>query len=178
MKVKTIEAHDTEVTELFKSVFSVAEGVAEGIVIGKLVAELSARIDGKDIIAIGAYQDEILIGAIFFTRLTFVNNSILVYMLAPVAVSSSHQKQGVGQALINEGILLMKKHNVQVLITYGDPKYYSKMGFKPLAEATIQAPLPLSMPIGWQGQSLFNNSIPILDGRPNCVKAFDNPDYW
>ena len=79
-----------EVAGLFTSAFSSSEGEKEGKLIGNLASELSLSTDNKEIICIGAYKDESIIGAIFFTRLRF-NESIKVCMLAPVAVSTTHQ---------------------------------------------------------------------------------------
>jgi predicted N-acetyltransferase YhbS len=67
---------------------------------------------------------------------------------------------------------------VNVAVTYGDPSFYSKVGFQTLSENVIQAPLKLSMPFGWLGQSLTGDSIPNIDERPVCVKEFNDPVYW
>lgn len=166
-----------EVTNLFTSVFSVSEGEQEGNVIGKLVKELADHIDNQEIICIGAYDKDALIGAIFFTRLGFDEN-IEVFMLAPVAVNTAHQGTGVGQALINFGLFELKSRSVAIAITYGDPSFYSKVGFQPLSERIIQAPLQLSMPEGWLGLSLHGVQIPTLTSRPTCVRQFSNPKYW
>lgn len=166
-----------EVTELFVSVFSDAEGDKEGQLVGNLASELSSNIDNQEIICLGTYEKESLIGSIFFTRLRF-DDSIQVYMLAPVAVSTHHQGKGVGKALINYGLNELKSRSVAVAITYGDPAFYSKVGFQALSEDIIQAPLKLSMPEGWLGQSLTGEPIPTIKGRPTCVKEFDDPAYW
>ncbi len=166
-----------EVTSLFASVFTSSEGEKEGRLIGNLASELSSRIDNQEIICIGTYEKESIIGAIFFTRLRF-NEGNQVYMLAPVAVSTKHQGKGVGQALINYGLNELKKRSVAVVITYGDPSFYSKVGFQPLSENIIQAPLKLSMPEGWLGQSLTEDPIPTVNDRPTCVKEFNDPTYW
>jgi predicted N-acetyltransferase YhbS len=166
-----------EVAGLFTTVFSASEGEKEGKLIGSLAAELSSSTDNKEIICIGAYKDESIIGAIFFTRLRF-NESINVYMLAPVAVSTTHQGIGVGQALINYGLQELQSRSVSVVITYGDPSFYSKVGFQALSEAVIQAPLKLSMPEGWLGQSLTEEPILTINERPICVKEFNDPIYW
>lgn len=99
-------------------------------------------------------------------------------MLAPVAVSTEHQGKGVGQALINYGLNELKNRSVDIAITYGDPAFYRKVGFLPLSEKIIQAPLTLSMPEGWLGQSLTDDPIPTITDRPKCVEAFNNPVYW
>jgi len=166
-----------EVTNLFTSVFTSSEGVKEGKRIGNLVSKLSSGIDNQEIICFGAYEQETLIGAIFFTRLRF-NEENQVYMLAPVAVSTKHQGKGVGQALINYGLDELKNRSVAVAITYGDPSFYSKVGFQSLSENIIRAPLKLSMPVGWLGQSLTGEPIQPINGRPTCVKEFNDPAYW
>ena len=166
-----------EIAGLFISVFTSSEGEKEGKLLGKLVSELSSDIDNEEIICIGSYENESLIGCIFFTRLQF-NESILVYMLAPVAVSTEFQGKGIGQALIKYGLNLLKDRSANIAITYGDPSFYSKVGFKPLPEEIIQAPLQLSIPAGWLGQSLTGDPILTINERPTCVKAFNDPVYW
>jgi putative acetyltransferase len=166
-----------EVANLFTSVFSSSEGEQEGRLIGQLASELASRIDNHEIVCIGAYEDRAMIGAIFFSRLRF-DEPIEAYMLAPVAVSTTHQGLGNGQALIKFGLQELKSRSATVAVTYGDPAFYSKVGFQALSEGVIQAPLPLSMPEGWLGQSLSEEPIPILSSRPACVQEFDNPDYW
>ena len=166
-----------EVTHLFTSVFTASEGETEGRLVGNLASELSSHIDHQDIICFGTYEKGSLIGSIFFTRLQFSDAS-QVYMLAPVAVSTHHHGQGVGQALINYGLNKLKKRSVVVVITYGDIAFYSKVGFQSLSESIIQAPLKLSMPEGWLGQSFTEDAIMPINNRPTCVKAFNNPAYW
>ena len=166
-----------EITELFTSVFTSSEGEKEGKLIGKLSSALASNIDDEETICFGAYKNESLIGSIFFTHLRF-NKPIQVYMLAPVAVSAELQGKGIGQALINYGLNELKNRSVSIAITYGDPSFYSKVGFKPLSEDVIQAPLELSMPGGWLGQSLTRDPIPAIKERPTCVKEFNDPVYW
>mgnify|MGYP001826468253 CR=1 FL=1 len=166
-----------EVTSLFTSVFTASAGEKEGRLIGDLASKLSARTDDQEIICIGAYEQGSLIGSIFFTRLRF-NGGIRVYLLAPVAVSTDHQGKGVGQALINYGLNELKKRSVAVVVTYGDPSFYSRVGFEALPEHVIRAPLKLSMPAGWLGQSLTAEPIPTVNERPACVKEFNDPVYW
>ncbi len=166
-----------EVASLFTSVFTSSEGEDEGRLIGNLASELSSVIDNRKIVCFGTFEKESIIGLIFFTRLRF-KETIQVYMLAPVAVGKEHQGKGVGQALINFGLDELKNRSVDVAITYGDPSYYSKVGFRALSEKVIQAPFELSMPEGWLGQSLTGGPIPIIKEHSTCVKEFNDPAYW
>ncbi len=166
-----------EITALFASVFTESEGESEGQLIRNLVLKLSSNIDNQEIICLSAYQEELIIGSIFLTRLK-VNKPIDIYMLAPVAVSTEYQGKGIGQALINYGLKELKNRDIAVAITYGDPSFYSKVGFESLSEEIIKAPLKMSMPEGWLGQSLTEKNIPFIGERPSCVKEFNDPVYW
>jgi len=166
-----------EITDLFTSTFTASEGEEEGLLIGKLASQLSSKIDNREIIGLGIYDKTVLIGSIFFTRLQF-DEPILVYMLAPVAVNTEHHGKGVGQTLIKYGLNELKRRLVEIVVTYGDPAFYSKVGFHSLSEEIIQAPLKLSMPEGWLGRSLTNKPIEAIKGRPKCVEAFNDPAYW
>jgi len=165
------------IESLCASVFSQSEGEQEGKLIGNLAKELIATTNSRDLYGFVAVDGEQIIGAIFFSRLTFESN-IDVFILAPVAVLTEDQGKGIGQTLITHGLRELKKNGVRVVTTYGDPAFYSKVGFHPLSQDMIEAPLALSHPEGWLGQSLTNDSIEPIPGSCSCVKALDHSGYW
>lgn len=169
--------HKVKIEKLFTSTFTSSEGRREGLLIGRLSAELSKEINDRDIICFGAFIKKDLIGSIFFTRLYF-DTKINIYMLAPVAVSPQHQNKGIGLSLIKFGIKKLKEKSVDIIITYGDPGFYSKAEFLKIKENVIKPPFKLSMPEGWLGQTLTGKSIPAIKEKPSCVKAFQNQAYW
>ena len=178
MKCRSYQLNESsEIETLFLSTFTDSEGESEGRLISNLVRELISDTDGQDLFGFVAVDDSTLIGAIFFSRLTF-GDELDAFMLSPVAVHSDHQGKGVGQALINHGLQTLKEHGVEVIVTYGDPAFYSKVGFSPLSEEVVKAPLKLSHPEGWLGQSFTDQSIKPISSACKCVKAFDNPAYW
>jgi putative acetyltransferase len=73
----------------------------------------------------------------------------LVYLLAPVAVDNNFQKKGIGKKIIQFALKYLKKQKVDLLMTYGDPNYYRKSGFKKTNVSLIPAPYKLSQPMGW-----------------------------
>lgn len=99
-------------------------------------------------------------------------------MLSPVAVLTSRQGQGIGKKLIQFGLDRMRARGADIAVTYGDPDFYGDVGFLPLSEDCLKAPMKLSMPFGWLGQSLTASPIPVFKDRPTCVAAFNNPAYW
>ena len=165
-----------ELVKFYQDVFSDSEGPAEGAVIGNLVRELLETTSEGDIDGYVASSAG-LTGAILFTRMTF-NPAVKAFILSPVAVKTAVQGTGVGQRLINHGLAQLQRAGVELVFTYGDPAYYVKTGFEPLAEEMIQAPQPLSQPHGWQCQSLTGRPVDSRRERPVCVKALNKPEYW
>jgi len=143
---------------LFRSTFSSAEGEDEGKLIGNLASELAITIDDANVLCFAAIEDRSVIGAIFLTRLGFQDEA-LVYMLAPVAVLTTHQRSGIGKELITFALGFMAKTGTEVVVTYGDPDFYGKFGFTPLSEKVLKPPMDLSMPFGWLGKSLTDKPI-------------------
>lgn len=178
MKRRSYQPNESsEIEALFLAGFTDSEGETEGKLISNLVRELISNTDTHDLYGFVSVDESDLVGAIFFSRLTF-DNKINAFLLSPVVVRSSYQGRGVGQELINHGLQILKREGVEIVITYGDPAFYSKVGFSPLTEEIVQAPLKLSHPEGWLGQSLSGEPIKAIPGRCKCVKAFDNPAYW
>ncbi len=166
-----------EIKSLFTKVFSDSENESEGILIGNLAYELITETDKKDLYGFVATENEKIIGCIFFSRLIF-ESDICAFILSPVAVHTDHHGKGVGQKLINYGIKILKDEGVELIMTYGDINFYSKVGFKPVSEEVVKAPLKLTYPEGWIGQSLISDIVAPIAGNSFCVKALNKPEYW
>lgn len=166
-----------EIKELFTKVFSDSEGQAEGVLTGNLAYDLISNTEPKDLYGFVAIKNNEIIGSIFFSRLTFECN-INAFLLAPVAIHTDYQGKGIGQKLINFGINKLKENGVALVFTYGNPKFYSKVGFTHIDEKTVKAPLKLTYPEGWLGQSLLNDKIDPVPGNSYCVNALNKPECW
>lgn len=118
-----------EIEALFTRTFSDSEGESEGKLIGHLVHELMNGAETDDIFGFIATEQGQIVGCTFFTRLSF-GSRVNAFMLSPVAVDIDHQGKGVGQKLINFGIDHLRERGVELIFTYGDPNYYSKVDRK------------------------------------------------
>lgn len=166
------------ILELFTATFSASEGVDEGKVIGDFVRDLMETTPSKDLFVWSVCEDNMLLGCIFLSRLTFAQDDRTVFILSPVAVKTNHQKNGIGQKLIAHGVEDLRQKGVDFVVTYGDPNYYSKTGFNQITEEFAQAPLKLSLPEGWLGQSLSNQDERPLIGPSRCVPALNKAELW
>lgn len=169
--------HATSVTTLFTQVFTDSEGVEEGRRIGGLVHDIQATTPPEEVWGFLAMDETRVVGGIFFTRMTFETESN-AFLLAPVAVATEFHNQGIGQKLIRFGLEALRKQGVKLIFTYGDPHFYAKVGFQPISEAIVQAPLPLTYPHGWLAQSLVGERIEPIAGRSACVSALRHPHFW
>jgi len=165
------------IKQLYTDTFSDSEGEKEGIAVGQLSYELLTTTPAEDLHCFVAENNEQLLGAVIFSRMSVAAGQC-VYLLSPMAVSTQSQKQGVGQKLIRFGLNALKESGVEAVVTYGDPNYYSKIGFEPVSEQVIKAPFSLSFPHGWLAQPLAGESLPLISETPTCVEALNNAAYW
>ena len=166
-----------DVRKLFTDVFTDSEGKEEGKLIGDLAFELQESTDTSDIFGFIAKDGESIVGCIFFTRISF-EAPVNAFILAPVAIAIKYQNKGIGHALINYGIQYLKENDVELVFTYGDPKFYSKTGFTHITENIVKAPLKLTYPEGWLAQSLVSDKIEPINGNSACVRALNRQAYW
>ena len=121
-----IDADVSAITEVTVAAFKTLEisnhteqFIIEALRVAKaLTVSLVAEVDGR------------VIGHIAFSPLTISDGTRNWYGLGPVSVLPSYQRQGIGKALIREGLSRLKDMNAQGCCLVGHPDYYRKFGFK------------------------------------------------
>jgi putative acetyltransferase len=83
-----------------------------------LTVSLVAEVEGR------------IIGHIAFSPVTISDGTQNWYGLGPVSVLPTYQRQGIGKALIREGLSHLKDINANGCCLVGHPDYYIKFGFK------------------------------------------------
>lgn len=69
-------------------------------------------------------------GHVAFLPVTIGVESDGWYGLGPVSVWPDKQRQGIGSALINEGLAILKANGAKGCVLIGDPAYYERFGFR------------------------------------------------
>ncbi len=178
MKLSTYNPRNIEeIKQIFTKTFSDSEGQSEGVLIGDLAYDLMTNTDAHDLYCFVASENDLIIGSIILSRLTF-KSEVNAFILSPVAIHTSDQGKGIGQKLIDFGLNSLKENGVELAFTYGDPSFYSKVGFSIIAEKVVKAPLKLTYPEGWLAQSLVSDEIEPITGNSHCVDAINKPEYW
>ncbi len=70
-----------------------------------------------------------VVGHVAFSPVTIDGAAGDWYGLGPVSVWPERQRQGVGQALIREGLMQLKAIGAGGCVLLGDPAYYRRFGF-------------------------------------------------
>jgi putative acetyltransferase len=79
-----------------------------------------------------------VIGHIAFSPVTISDGTPNWYGLGPVSVLPEHQRQGIGKALIWEGLSRLKDLNARGCCLVGHPDYYKKFGFRNISGLMLE----------------------------------------
>ncbi len=120
-------------------------------------------------LALVAEKDGVILGYIMFTEIKIGEHTELA--LAPLAVADTHQKQGIGGALILSGHQIAKDMGYHYSVVLGSEEYYPKFGYISASEFGIKAPFEVPtqnfMAIDLQGDS------PKAEGVVEYGEAFE-----
>jgi len=80
-------------------------------------------------VSLVAERDGRVIGHIAFSPVNISDGTQDWYGLGPLSVAPEYQRQGVGKALIREGLSRLKRLDARGCCLVGYPEYYKKFGF-------------------------------------------------
>ncbi len=124
---------------------------SEGAVLCSLVAETEGR----------------AVGHILFTRMWI--ETIPAVALAPMAVLTEYQRQGVGQMLVRRGLDLLRERGERIVIVLGHPDYYPRFGFSPEKARGLESPFP---PEAFMALELVPGALSGVQGKVRYAAAF------
>lgn len=93
---------------------------------GALTLSLVAEVDGR------------VVGHVAFSPVRVSDGSAGWYGLGPVSVAPELQRQGIGSALIRQGLQRLRALGAQGCVLVGEPGYYGRFGFR--ADPALQLP--------------------------------------
>lgn len=97
---------------------------------GALTLSLVAELDGR------------VIGHVAFSPVSISDGTPGWYGLGPVSVLPSHQRQGIGAALIREGLARLAKLGARGCCLVGHPGYYTRFGFEHVPGLAVEGVPP------------------------------------
>jgi predicted N-acetyltransferase YhbS len=87
-----------------------------------------------------ACENNRIVGNVMYSEARVINEEETEYVvlsLGPISVLPSEQKKGIGSRLINESLTIAKNMGYKGILLYGNPKYYSRFGFRNAAQYNI-----------------------------------------
>lgn len=118
-----------------------------------LSLSLVAEVDGR------------VVGHIAFSPVTISDGTPDWYGLGPISVLPDYQRQGVGKALMKEGLSRLRNRGARGCCLVGHPDYYRKFGFRNAPELVLEGvpqefffALPFDGPVP-QGTATFHEAF-------------------
>jgi putative acetyltransferase len=93
---------------------------------GALTVSLVAELDGK------------VVGHIAFSPVTISDGTDDWLGLGPVSVLPQYQKQGIGKALITQGLARLREMGARGCCLVGHPGYYGQFGFANTSDLAVE----------------------------------------
>lgn len=113
---------------------SAFDGPAEAALVDLL------RDQAQPLISLIAEEEGAVVGHILFSPVRLAGHPVLRIMgLAPMAVAPSHQRRGIGSALVRAGLEQCRQLGVDAVFVLGHPDYYPRFGFSPAAARGIRS---------------------------------------
>ena len=100
-----------------------------------------------------------------------------VALLGPLAVAPSAQRQGIGSAILREGLKRLERAGIAQVFVLGDPAYYRRFGFMPERGVAPPYPLPAQWKEAWQSKRLLDGTAP-LGGELSVPRPWRRPALW
>jgi putative acetyltransferase len=132
VRAETPDDHDT-IRRIVDEAFgdTITSAIVDGIrASDRFVPELSL---------VAVYEEQPL-GHVISSYVDVVPGSRRVLQVGPLAVVPSHQRRGIGTALMRETIRIADERGEPLLLIEGDPAYYGRFGFTRADEQGIEMP--------------------------------------
>lgn len=140
-----------------------------------LLGLVQALGQSPEALSLVAEESESLVGHVAFTGCSIGASPAQATLLGPLAVAPDRQRQGIGSALVQEGLRLGRDAGRDIALVLGDPRYYGRFGFTETGSIAPPYPIPEAWAPAWQSLSL-SGATPV--GRLSVPEPWQNPSFW
>lgn len=147
-----------------------APGCAEHYLLHK-IRKSTAFVPELDFVAVKGGK---IVGNIIYTKSKLITDdgqTIVTLCLGPISVLPDYQKKGIGTAMIEHTKKIAYQMGYRAIFLFGDPSYYSKLGFVPAENFQIRT-----------SENIFAAAHQVLVLDDNFLlnksgKYFEDPDF-
>ena len=103
---------------------------------------VALRLGGYVRASLVAEKDEQVVGHILFSDLPIItgDGTVPALSLAPMAVLPEFQNQGIGSALVREGLAICRAQGHRAVVVLGHPHFYERFGFSANLARRLKSP--------------------------------------
>lgn len=129
------------------------------------------RADGAVLASFVADEDGRVVGHILFSRtlIETADESLLSVALAPLSVSPSHQRRGIGRQLVRTGVQWLRTRGERSVLVLGDADFYQQFGFSTDRARALATPFP---PHAFMALELVADALDGIRGTVRYPAAF------
>ncbi|NJN09808.1 MAG: N-acetyltransferase [Richelia sp. SL_2_1] len=165
-------------SEAIKNLYLQAFDNLEAELVSDFAVNLLHEKSTINIISLVAIDNDAIIGHTSFSPVFLDStNENFGYILAPLAVLPTHQKNRVGSTIVKHGLDTIGSLGAFIVFVYGNPQYYYRFGFKTDLAQNFTPPYTLQYPQGWQAMKLNSTAFPD-GGKFQCVNSLNDPKLW
>ncbi|AKB86000.1 Acetyltransferase [Methanococcoides methylutens MM1] len=141
---------------------------------GRLVVNLRMHADFVSELSLVAEVDGRIVGHILFFPVKIVDDGkeFDTLSLAPMAVLPDFQRQGIGSALIKEGLTVAENLGYRSVVVLGHAEYYPRFGFRPASNWDIRSPFEDVPDDAFMAMELVDGSLDDVRGVVEYPEEF------
>ena len=140
---------------------------------GNEEAELVDRLRSASLVVLSlvAIDNDEIVGHILFSDLPIETDQggIDAVSLAPMAVHPKWQRQGIGSALVRQGLEICRERGKATVVVLGYPGYYPRFGFSAELAKNLDGPFSGD---AWMALELKKGALDDVKGTVRYPEAF------
>ena len=168
--------------ESILAVHADAFGPEEGPEIVELVRQLLEDETARPVLSLIADVDGTVAAHVLFTTVSVHggDREPLASLLAPLAVASKIQGQGLGTRLVHAGLEELRASGVELVFVLGHPDYYPRFGFRPAGALGFAPPyaIPEKNADAWMVAEIRAGVVGTVHGTVECAAVLQDEKYW
>lgn len=180
LAVRIVDAGEDAGSEHLSAALSVERAAFGTEEEADLVRDLLGDPSARPCLSLVAYSGLRPVGHVLFTAAPIEGaaSALTAAILAPLAVVPEAQRQGVGGALIEDGVARLAADSVDLVFVLGHPSYYPRHGFVPAKPFELTAPYPIEPQEAWMVRELRPGLLGSASGSVACAQTLMRPELW
>ncbi len=124
------------------------------------------REKASPLVSLVAVEAGRVVGHILFSPVSLSDHRLTLMGLAPMAVMSTHQRRGIGSALVHEGLAYCRRIGADAVVVLGHAGYYPRFGFTPASRFGLRSEYNVPDDVFMVLELVAG----VLDGRPGIIR--------